>query len=261
MAFVTLNYRNRALGKTEPVSIILPEMNDAWSGPFPVMYLLHGIGDDHTDWVRRTKIERYVQRLPLMVVMPTTPWQSMYVDGINGPPAATAVARDLVDFIDQRFRTVPERSHRAICGLSMGGYGALHLALGNPDRFGAAASHSGALSFGHIDPGPEPWGEGRKRDVWRRSTTLLGRSPSGGPQDLFAQAGNVSTDRRPALRIDCGVDDFLLESNRAFHAHLDAIGYPHEYEEHPGAHTWDYWDDHVKDSIGFFVRTLGWPGQ
>ena len=110
MALVTLHYHNRALGKTEPVTMILPEAKDAWQPPFPVVYLLHGIGDDHTDWMRRTRIEAYVESLPLIVVMPTTPWQSMYVDGVHGAPAATAIAKELVDFVDSRFQTARMRA-------------------------------------------------------------------------------------------------------------------------------------------------------
>ena len=258
LALVTLHYHNLALGKTEPVTMILPEASDAWQPPFPVIYLLHGIGDDHTDWVRRTRIEQYVQSLPVIVVMPTTPWQSMYVDGVNGPPAATAIAKHLVDFIDSRFQTAREARYRAVCGLSMGGYGALHLALSYPDRFGAAASHSGALSFGHQDFAEEAAQSPRSERFRRLTKMLLGDAPRGGPCDLYAQASALPKERRPALRIDCGVDDFLIEANRAFHGHLEAIGYEHEYAEHPGGHTWDYWDEHVRDSIDFFVRTLGW---
>jgi len=261
MAMLTLHYHNRALGQTEPVNIILPEARDEWTGPFPVVYLLHGIGDDHTDWVRRTRIEMYASERPIMVVMPTTPWRSMYVDGVSGPPAATAIARHLVEFIDARFRTLPERRYRAVCGLSMGGYGALHLALKYPDVFGAAASHSGALFFGHFDAAEEPAPDDRAHFLWRISKTLLGEVRSGGPCDLYVQAETVPAQKRPALRIDCGVDDFMIEANRAFHAHLDAVGYAHEYAEHPGAHTWAYWDEHVKDSLDFFARTLGWPGE
>lgn len=258
MAFVSLHYRNRTLGKTEPVSMILPEASDAWQGPFPVLYLLHGIGDDHTDWARRTRIERYVDSLPLIVVMPTTPWQSMYVDGVGGPPAASAIAKDLVEFVDSRFQTVRAARFRAVCGLSMGGYGALHLALTYPDRFGAAASHSGALHFGHDNVGVEPPDDARGRLIWQLTKRLAGDSPRGGAFDLFAQASQLPQSARPPLRIDCGVDDYLIESNRAFHTHLEGIGYSHEYQEHPGAHTWDYWDEHVKESIHYFVSTLGW---
>jgi len=256
MAFGTISYRNNALSQTEPLSIILPEA-DVGDGPFPVLYLLHGMGDDHTTWMRMTRIESYVRSLPLIVVMPITQWRSMYVDAINGPKAATAIAQDLVDFIDSRFNTRVDRRYRAICGLSMGGYGAFHLALSHPERFGAAVSHSGVLLYGHVNVDELPDDEHRERMKAIVERTV-GPTPKGGAADLFAAAERLAVDQRPALRFDCGTEDFLIEHSRAFHRHLESIGYDHEYQEHPGAHTWDYWDQHVKESIDFFFRKLGW---
>ncbi len=69
---------------------------------------------------------------------------------------------------------------------------------------------------------------------------VFGREPQGGSDDLFALAERIDRGMLPALRIDCGVDDFLLDQNRAFHARLDELGIPHEYAEFPGEHTWDY---------------------
>ena len=61
----------------------------------------------------------------------------------------------------------------------------------------------------------------------------------------------------PALRIDCGLGDFLLQDNRRFHQHLEKLGIPHEYAEYPGEHNWAYWDTHVQEAIAFFARALG----
>jgi putative tributyrin esterase len=256
MACCLLHYRNRVMGKTEPVSILLPEAGH--QGPFPVLYLLHGIGDDHTDWIRRTRIEQYCAELPLMVVMPTTPWQSFYVDSpVTGLQAASAIAVDLVDYIDARFQTVAQASQRAVCGLSMGGYGALHLALRFPERFGTAISLSGALTCFHVEsdrPAEPNSPEDRLRALARRIYGAELQSKAG---DLFALAESLPAAKRPALRIDCGTDDFLLAANRQFHAHLERIGYEHEYAEYPGGHTWDYWDAHVVDALRFFARRLG----
>jgi S-formylglutathione hydrolase FrmB len=61
----------------------------------------------------------------------------------------------------------------------------------------------------------------------------------------------------PAIRFDCGVDDFLIKHNRDFDAHLTALGIPHEYQEFPGSHSWDYWDEHVQEAIAFHCKALG----
>ena len=81
-------------------------------------------------------------------------------------------------------------------------------------------------------------------------------APAGGPDDPFALAESIDRANLPALRVDCGVDDFLIEENRAFDAHLTAHGVPHEYEEHAGAHNWEYWDAHVQETVAFFKRAL-----
>lgn len=132
----------------------------------------------------------------------------------------------------------------------MGGYGAMRYALGNPDLFCSANSHSGALCFGHGPAiGDNP--------LAAEFTRILGPSPAGGPNDLFALAKAIPPAQMPALRIDCGVDDFLIEDNRAFHAYLGEIGVAHEYEEFPGEHTWSYWDTHVQEALAFHLKALG----
>jgi S-formylglutathione hydrolase FrmB len=244
MAFCELKYFSNALGKATQANVILPQNG---SGPFPVLYLLHGLSDDYSGWQRRTSIERYVQDLPLIVVMPDG-GRGFYCDAAEGFACETAIARDLVEYIDTIFHTKATRAGRALAGLSMGGYGAVKLALRFPDLFNSAVSHSGALGFGHYPlSGDEPFAMEFRR--------VVGEEPEGGPNDLYELARARRT-KRPALRIDCGTEDFLLEQNRAFHAHLQEIGYPHEYAEFPGDHTWGYWDEHVQEAIAFAARHL-----
>jgi len=248
MAICELHFKSGgALGRMTSAQALVPERG---VGPFPVWYLLHGLSDDHTAWLRWTSLERYVGDLPLIVVMPDG-GRGFYTDSRADRNAAheTQIVRDLVGFMDGRFRTVAAREGRVISGLSMGGYGALKLALKHPDVFGCAASHSGALLRGS-EPGGEP-------AEWRAEMErIFGPNPAGGPDDLLALAERCAAGSRPELWIDCGVDDFLLHDNRTFHARLDALGYPHAYTEYPGAHTWEYWDLHVRDVLGFFSRYL-----
>jgi S-formylglutathione hydrolase FrmB len=248
MAFCELRYRSTALEKQTAASVIVPE-DPALEPPYAVMYLLHGLSDDHTIWHRRTSIERYVEGLPLIVVMPDG-GRGFYTNAARGFPYERAMLEDLIPLIDRVFPTRAERSGRCIGGLSMGGYGALRLAFRRPDLFCSTVSHSGAVYFGHR---PVPADDSRADEFGR----ILGDSPTGGPNDLHALAEAVAKDRLPSIRLDCGLDDFLLEDNQRFHEQLVRLGIPHEYEELPGAHDWAYWDVHVQEAIRFHMRSLG----
>lgn len=250
MAILDIHTTNRnALGKATAARAIVPE---GMPGPFPVLYLLHGLSDDHTGWTRFSRLERYVDGLPLIVVMPDG-GRGFYTDARSNPKAAfeTFVMHDLVGFVDAAFRTIPDRAGRVVAGLSMGGYGALKLALKYPALFSAAVSHSGAVGFASL-----PWEGERRRPYAAEFGPVFGDDPGGGPDDLFAIAERADRSALPALRIDCGTDDELIASNRAFHAHLDRLGIPHEYAEFPGGHDWDYWDAHVQEALAFFAREL-----
>lgn len=247
MALCELHFFSQALGKQTAAYVILPEVGTA---PYPVLYLLHGLSDDHTIWLRRTSIERYVSNLPLIVVMPDG-GRGFYSDAAEGFQFGTAIGVELSERIDRTFPTIPSRNGRAVAGLSMGGYGALRLGLTYSDRFCAAVSHSGALAFGHHATGFD--GKAHPPEFQR----ILGADHVGGPNDLFALAEASDPNTLPALRIDCGTEDFLIESNRELHTHLTQIAVPHEYEEHPGAHTWDYWDKHIQDTLKFISEPLG----
>jgi putative tributyrin esterase len=246
MAFCELKFFSPALQKATAADVILPE-GDV-KGPFATFYLLHGLSDDHTIWQRRTSIERYVQGLPLIVVMPDG-GRGFYCDAKEGMAWETAIVRDLVSYVDKMFHTKANRAGRCIGGLSMGGYGAVKLALKYPELFSSAVSHSGALCFAHRPLTQE--------NAWSREwIRVVGEDPVGGPDDNFALAEKLTPEQRPAVRIDCGTADFLLEDNRACHAHLEKIGYPHEYAEFPGALDWSYWDLHVQETIAFHARNL-----
>ncbi len=248
MAHCSLTYFNNALGKMTGLTVILPEA-EGLRGPYPTFYLLHGYSDDHTAWTRRTSLERYAEQLPFIIVMPDG-GHGFYVDAQQGYAYDTAITRDLIAFVDDAFHTDPRRDKRVVGGLSMGGYGAIKLALAHPDLFSGAVSHSGALAWAHTDFTPDTeWG--------RSAMRIVGEHSHGGPHDLFALAERADRATLPALRIDCGVDDFLIEDNRAFHIHLDALGIPHQYAECPGGHTWAYWDEHVQEALAFLAETIG----
>jgi S-formylglutathione hydrolase FrmB len=244
MPFCELHYFSDALQKQSAAHVILPECQGP--GPFPALYLLHGLSDDHTGWSRRTSIERYVEGLPLIVVMPDG-GRGFYCDAVEGYAYQTAIARDLVNTIDTIFHTKAERKGRCIGGLSMGGYGAIKLALQYPDLFISAHSHSGGLGFGR-----------RLRADWPEAKRILGdKVLGGGPNDLHLLAAKAKRSKWPGVWIDCGTEDTLLKENRAFHAHLKKLRLPHVYKEFPGGHDWAYWDRHIRDALAFHAKHLG----
>ncbi|MBC8104934.1 MAG: esterase family protein [Cytophagales bacterium] len=247
MALCTVHYFSSALGRQTAANVLLPEVG---TPPYPVLYLLHGLSDDYTLWGRRSNIERHVAEVPLIVVMPDG-GRGFYSDAVAGEKFQTALAVELVDRIDRTFPTHAAREGRSVAGLSMGGYGAMKFAFTYPERFHAAVSLSGAVGWGNRTTGrnQEPMSE-----EWLR---ILGPGYRGGPNDLHALAEKADPATLPALRIDCGVEDFLIADNREFHAHLDTLGISHEYAEHPGSHNWDYWDLHVQDAIAFHKKALG----
>ncbi len=242
MPFCHVQWNSEVLAKAVNMNVLLPSVGKP---PYPVFYLLHGQSDDYTMWHRRTRIEWYVQHLPLIVVMPDG-FRGWYTNNDNGPAYATYMAEELPAFVERHFQARAERAARAIGGLSMGGYGAFRLALGYPDRYVSANSHSGALNaFPHFMEEPE-------------KQLIFGREPLGSEHDLLVLAKRArAAGRLPALRIDCGSEDFLIEYNRAFHADLEALGVPHDYAEYPGVHSWDYWDEHIREALAFHAKALG----
>jgi putative tributyrin esterase len=247
MSFCDFHYYSQALQKQTAAYVLLP---DVGKPPYPVLYLLHGLSDDHTIWLRRTSIERYLANLPLIVVMPDG-GRGFYTDAEAGFAYGQAIGTELIERIDRTFPTRAERDGRSVAGLSMGGYGAFRLALGNPELYCAAVSHSGALNFGHR----VVYGE-HIRPYAPEFTRILGAEPTGGPNDLYSLIEKADKASLPALRFDCGTEDHLIEANRTFKAHLDTLTIPHEYEEHPGAHNWDYWDIHIQDTLAFLREHL-----
>jgi len=247
MAFATINYFSRSLVKASSFNIVFPD-DPAIPRPWSVFYLLHGLSDDHTIWTRRTSIERYVEGLPLAVVMPDG-GRGWYTNAVQGYNHEDDVVKDVVGLVDRTFPVKAERAGRAIGGLSMGGYGAVKLGLKHHEMFASVNSHSGAVGFLRGDPE-------KNKGLSPEFARIFGEKPAGGPEDPFAIVERIDHGRIPAMRIDCGVDDFLIEQNRDFHKFLDERRVEHEYQEFPGNHNWAYWDEHVRQALAFHVRNL-----
>jgi S-formylglutathione hydrolase FrmB len=254
MSLLTAHWQSQILGKATTTQIIFPETGKP---PFPTLYLLHGLSDDSTMWVRRTRLEIYAASLPLIIVMPDG-YRGFYTDNEEGPAYALHIGEELPAFIERTFPAIRRRDGRAISGLSMGGYGALRIGLGYHDRFCSVHSHSGAVGWGRNGKiesvekasAPDP-------DFAAERLRIFGSSPDGTDHDLLALARRAqNTKKLPNILLDCGKKDFLLPENRAFVKELRGLKIPHAYHEYPGGHNWDYWDAHIRKALDFHMESL-----
>ena len=244
MALAHINFFSIALSKMVAVNVIIPE---AFSGKFQTLYLLHGLTDDYTVWQRRSRIEWYVKDLPMMVVMPDG-GRGFYTNNEEGPAWATFIAEELPRFIERNLPAREDRAGRFISGLSMGGYGAMRIGLGYADRFASVVSHSGSLQVWNFSPEITSLSPEEHRRIF-------GSHAKGTQHDLVHLAARAkAAGNLPRLKFDCGVDDFLLSSSRAFQASLLKLNIDFVYNEFPGDHTWDYWDVHVREGIAFHLN-------
>ena len=245
MAFAQLHWSSQTLGKQVTTWVLLP---DGGTPPFATFYLLHGLSDDQTMWMRRTRVEMYAAGRPIIIVMPDG-GRGFYTDHHDGGPQwATHIGVELPTMIERTFPAKATRDGRFTGGLSMGGYGALRIALGYPDRFASAVSHSGAVLGPRRRNDTPPSAE--YRAIVGHHSGIAGTENDLALLAQRAEAGGLL----PRLRIDCGTDDFLIEDNRTLDRQLSEAGIPYEYAEYPGGHTWDYWDEHVRDAIDFHLR-------
>jgi len=238
-------FHSAALGREMKYRILLPCGYQTGGGRFPVLYLLHGLYGDYLNWDTRTNLERCAQRYELIVVMPDA-GDSWYTNSATDPKDKFEdyIAKDLVAEIDGKFRTMRSRRARAIAGLSMGGYGALKIALRHHDEFAFAGSLSGALDA------PQDLGD-KKPEFRDQLLKVFGPPGSGVRADniLSSLLQSVSSKDLPYLYLACGSGDDFLPVNRNFVAQLSSRGVPYEYHETAGGHAWDYWDRSVQDLL------------
>lgn len=257
MALFNVSFFSDVLGMCMQMDVILPQQTSGQIGmngvavdkKIPTLYLLHGMSDDHSIWLRRTSIERYVSEMGIAVVMPST-HLGWYTDMAHGNKYWTFISDELPKICRQFFNNLsPDREDNFVAGLSMGGYGALKMGLGASDTFSAAAALSGALDVNSICLYNQNTDE---KDFW---TNIFGDAAQvkGSKNDLLHLATQLKVSGKPLpkLFIWCGTEDFLYDQNLTMKAHLESLDYDLTYEESPGDHQWKYWDAQIQ-------RVLEW---
>ena len=255
MALIQCDFFSEVLGLSCSMNVILPQQttnqigleNRATGKKHPTLYLLHGLSDDHTIWLRRTSIERYVAPLGLAVVMPAV-HRSFYTDMERGYRYWTFISEELPSICRSFFPLSDRREDNFVAGLSMGGYGAFKLALSCPDRFAAGASLSGAVDIAAHNDAKEVQSNPEAENIFGDLSKIRGSR-----NDLFHLARQVaeSDGPKPKLFQCVGTEDFLYRDNIRFRDFAKELNLDLTYEEGPGIHEWGFWDKMIQ-------RVLEW---
>lgn len=240
----TVSIYSSKMKKARKCVVIKPDNYKKKKKSYPVVYLLHGHAGDFANWIKKVpEIKRYADDHELMIVCPDGEYSSWYIDSPIDPAMQyeTYIARDVIAYIDEHYRTIKKPSARAITGLSMGGHGALYIAFRNPGIFGACGSMSGVMNL--VDSRnryelSKRIGDTSNIENWKKYSMVYNHQP----KDSLA------------IIIDCGVKDGFISSNRELHARLLEKGIAHDYTERPGGHTWIYWANSVEYHLLYFKK-------
>lgn len=258
MAFLRVDFYSEALGSGTGMNVLLPEAAQgigfgasAGTGALPVLYLLHGLSDDHTAWMRRTSLERYAASRQLAVVMPCG-GRSFYTNEAHGGRYWDFISEELPRAVQSFFPVSRRREDTFAAGLSMGGYGALKLALRHPDRYAAAASFSGVVDVAQAASSPAFRGifpDGLFDTVFGAPAQVRGTE-----NDLFALL-DAQPAVRPRLYVSCGTADPFFPSHRRFVSAARAAGWDlTDVQEPNAAHNWDFWDAQIRAALDWLFQ-------
>lgn len=245
-----LTFFSEALGRRDDVTLFLPPRK-VNRKDLPLVILLHGVYGSHWSWAfcggaHRTALEMIEagEIRPMVLAMPS---DGMFGQGSGYLPLPGGnyeewIMRDVNGCVRQRVPYLSAQSPLFLSGLSMGGYGALRLGAKYADEVKGVSAHSsvthGLQLAKHIQHAPQLPPDAREEE-WKVLYWM-----------------EKHRDRLPPIRFDCGLDDTLLLVNRKLHRQMTQLGIPHTYEEFPGAHTWAYWEQHLRDTLRFFNGLL-----
>ncbi len=259
MAFLEMKIHSDSLGHGVSVNVIIPQQAETIIGfagnadaAYKTLYLLHGLSDDHTAWLRRTSIERYAADRGFAVVMPCVD-RSWYTDTLYGAKYFTFVTEELPRICRSMFHGMSDkREDNFIGGLSMGGYGALKACLTYPDRYFGCIALSGAFDIPYMAKYLVP-------DEWKY--IFDAESPEaiyGTRHDVFhlAREAAKSGVKLPAMYMWCGNEDFIKASSDKMEEVLIETGIEHLFERSEGDHSWGWWDKYILRGIEYTMSKL-----
>ena len=254
-----LSLKSKILDSERKYAVYLPSDYDYSKREYPVLYLLHGAGDDHTGWVQFGEVKSIADKAnkegsstSMIIVMPDAQTQKRgYFNNIEGDwNYENYFFEEFIPFIEKKYRIKSEKRYRAIAGLSMGGGGSFIYALRHPDMFSSAcplSAYLGPISFEDFyQKNKEKYKGIRKDKVFNYHSN----------HNALSIIKNQTDEKLKSVRwyIDCGDDDFLYESNSLAHIALKKRGIPHEYRVRDGDHNWSYWRSALPDVLSFITE-------
>lgn len=239
---------SQSVGGYKKFNVVLPENYNSSEERYKVVFLLHGYSGNHNDWIHKTSLVKYLKYYPFIIVTPEAD-NSWYTNSpvVKNRNYEDYIIKELIPYVEKRYRVLSTKHGRAIAGLSMGGYGAVKLALKYPDLFYFVGSFSGAFDWmGLIEKGSAQLSQSLKEAFG------ASRSEHWDINNVYAIIDSVKSLNLPYFYISCGKDDQisgLLESNRKLVEKFQRKGIAYEYHELPGGHSWSFWDGEIKNFL------------
>lgn len=260
--FDNLTVQSKILNMERKYAIYLPPDYETSSRSYPVLYLLHGAGDDQTGWVQFGEVQNITDKAiaagtatPMIIVMPdANTGRRGYANNATGSWLyEDFFFKELMPAVEKKYRIKAEKRFRAVAGLSMGGGGSFAYALHHPELFSSACPLSAAT--GPLDL------EATKAQIKRgqdSTATAAQVEAYYKQQSALYMINNIPDDQKKAVRwyIDCGDDDFLFEGNSLVHIAMRKKEIPHEFRIRNGGHTWTYWREALPEVLGFISQAF-----
>lgn len=259
--FDNLSLTSKILKGERKFAVYLPPDYETSDRSYPVLYLLHGAGDDQTGWIQFGEVLQITDKAikegkatPMIIIMPdANTGQRGYFNSINGDwNYEDFFFQELMPHVEKTYRIKAEKRYRAIAGLSMGGGGSFMYALRHPELFSSACPLSAYIGPLSLEEGKMRLGatdldlpEERLVDYFRKHNAL-------------SLIEDMPEDKKNAVRwyIDCGDDDFLYEGNSLVHIAMKKKEIPHEFRIRDGGHTWTYWRESLPEVLLFITNAF-----
>lgn len=245
--FDNLSFPSKILKADRKYAVYLPPDYNTSERSYPVLYLLHGSGDDQTGWVQFGEVLHMADKAikegtatPMIIVMPdANTGKRGYFNHPDGEwRYEDFFFEELMPYVEKTYRIKKDKRYRAIAGLSMGGEGTFVYALRHPELFAAACPLSAATGPSSME---------KTGEYFDRRQMVYGTEEEAKEffmtHSVLQLLNDVTEEQKKAVRwyIDCGDDDFLYEGNSMAHIIMRKRDIPHEFRIHDGGHTWTYW--------------------